>query len=484
MRKKIFRGLSVWMKLAITMFLYGLVLMIVTLSLSYYTNMLRMTSETKEKAGSMLELAVLASIDPLWNFNTTATIANGEALLKDKEICLVTIKEADGKEAYHQSKEAKLTKNMIVLEKEVIKDGQKIGAIKLGITKYYRQKTMMEDLIRNLFITLAIVIGLMMTYFLSQGVTKRINRIITGLTEGADLASMASEGLSSASQELSEGSAEQASSIEETSSVLQEIATTFRQTYANIEQTRRLSELTKEASEKGNSEMQDMIGAMSEIKKSSDAIAKIIRVIDDIAFQTNILSLNAAIEAARAGEAGAGFAVVAEEVRNLAGRSAQAAKDTAEMIKTNIELSANGVLVTERIKNALNEITTQAKKVNQLMDEIAAASEEQSQGIEQVNNAIAQMENVTQQNSVNAEETAATSRELSIQAQKLREIIRELSELVNGVRENQNQHHQASSDLSNTASQKQENSLPQGNNQETKGISPEEVIPLDDDPKF
>lgn len=479
MKKKLFGGLSLWMQFAVTLIIFGVILLVVTLSLSYYTNVVRMSNDTRAQAQSMLELAALASIDPLWNYNSTATISNGEALLKDKEVCSVEIKEADGKVVYQKSKDQKLTKNMIVLEKEVVKEGQTIGMIKLGITKYYREKTMIEDLIRNFIITLGIIMGLMITFFTTQGITKRINTIIASLTEGADLATTASEGLSSASQELSEGSSEQASSIEETSATLQEIATTFRQTNANIEQTRQLSELTKDASEKGNSEMQDMIGAMSEIKKSSDEIAKVIKVIDDIAFQTNILALNAAIEAARAGESGAGFAVVAEEVRNLAGRSAQAARDTAEMIKTNIELSANGVTVTERIKDALKEITTQAKKVSQLMDEIAAASEEQSHGIEQVNSAIVQMENITQQNSVNAEETAATSGELSKQAQKLQEVIRELSELVNGVVKEKVELHSPT-----LFSKKNKGSQPSNNNQTTKTISPEDIIPLDHDGKF
>ncbi|HEX3045758.1 MAG TPA: methyl-accepting chemotaxis protein [Bacillota bacterium] len=321
------------------------------------------------------------------------------------------------------------------MEKNVVKDGEVIGQIKLGITKYFRVKTMVADLLRNVIITLVIIIGLMVTYFLSQGITRRINTIITSLTEGANQTAAASEQLAAASEQLSEGSSLQAGSIGETSATLQEIATMFRQNYNNIQQTSRLSEFTKEAAEKGNHEMQAMINAITEIKKSSDRIAKIIKVIDEIAFQTNILALNAAIEAARAGEAGEGFAVVAEEVRNLAGRSAQAAKDTSAMIEANIELSANGVSATERIKTALSEITTQANKVSLLMDEITAASQEQSQGIEQINQTIIQMESVTQQNSTNAEETAATSGELSKQALNLREIIQQLYELVNGNKE-------------------------------------------------
>lgn len=131
----------------------------------------------------------------------------------------------------------------------------------------------------------------------------------------------------------------------------------IQQNNANIRQATQLSEHTTEAAERGNLEMQEMINVISEVKKSSDRIAKIIKVIDDIAFQTNILALNAAIEAARAGDAGLGFAVVAEEVRNLAQRSAQAAKDTTGMIESNIELSANGVSVTEKVKEALSEIS-------------------------------------------------------------------------------------------------------------------------------
>jgi methyl-accepting chemotaxis protein len=196
----------------------------------------------------------------------------------------------------------------------------------------------------------------------------------------------------------------------------------FQQSNANTSQAAQLSGQAKDSANKGNKEMQEMMTSMVEIKNSSDQIAKIIKVIDDIAFQTNILALNAAIEAARAGEAGMGFAVVAEEVRNLAQRSAQAAKDTTAIIESNIELSGNGVSVVGRVRNALAEITLQANKVNELMNELLAASQEQSQGVEQVSKAMIQMETVTQLNAASAEETASASEEVNCPSRKYEKI--------------------------------------------------------------
>jgi methyl-accepting chemotaxis protein len=193
-----------------------------------------------------------------------------------------------------------------------------------------------------------------------------------------------------------------------------------------------LAAQTKVASDKGNDEMENMMYSMIEIKKSSDQIKKIIKVIDEIAFQTNILALNAAVEAARAGDAGMGFAVVAEEVRNLAQRSAQAASDTAYMIEGNIELSETGVSVAKRVGESLSEITIQANKVKDLMEEIDTASQEQSQGILQINKAIGQMEKATRQNETISEESAGASEELGDQVESLKEVIYKLAELING----------------------------------------------------
>lgn len=277
-----------------------------------------------------------------------------------------------------------------------------------------------------------IVIGLLMSILISRTISRPFNISIRNLTAGADQVAAASAQLSASSQQLSGGSTEQASAIEETSTTLEESAAMIQQNTEHTKQAALLAKQAKELSDKGNQEMQDMISSMAELKKSSAQIGRIIKVIDDIAFQTNILALNAAIEAARAGEAGMGFAVVAEEVRNLAQRSAQAAKDTTAIIESNIDLSDKGTHVVELVKDSLAEITLQTKKVSELMEEIAAASQEQAQGIEQVNQAIAQVELVTQQNASTAEENAAASEELNTQSQSMMGIIHQLNLLING----------------------------------------------------
>jgi methyl-accepting chemotaxis protein len=269
------------------------------------------------------------------------------------------------------------------------------------VTENEKENQNAKQIITNTFwfllllMIVGIVFGVLGSLLMARSITKPINQIVTGLADSSDQVAAASNQLSGSAQQLSQGSAEQASAIEETSTTLQETTTMLQQNSANTKQAVMLSEQTKDSADKGNYEMQAMMKSIQEIKKSSDQIAKIIKIIDDIAFQTNILAHNAAIEAARAGEAGMGFAVVAEEVRNLAQRSAQAAKDTTAIIESNIELSNQGVNIAEKVKDVLNEITIRAQKVNELMGEIDAAGLEQTQGVEQINKALLKMENVT-----------------------------------------------------------------------------------------
>jgi len=346
--------------------------------------------------------------------------------------------------------------------------------------------------------SLIIIIGLGLSYYMARSLSLPILRAVSELNEGSVQVAAASEQLSSASQQLAEGTSEQASAIEETSATLEETASMVSQ---NTEHTREAAQLSKKAmlsAEKGNQEMSSMMRSMEELKKSSDQIAKIIKVIDGIAFQTNILALNAAVEAARAGEAGMGFAVVAEEVRNLAQRSAQAAKDTAVIIENNIDLAENGYQVSIKVHETLGEIVAESKIISELMEEITAASQEQTQGISQINKAISQMEQVVQQNAASAEETAAASAELTSQAENIKDIIANLFSLVSGQKATQTV--TAKTNSRQTATGKRALTVPNYNNQnylqqvpksrqlnpadnKLEIVSPEEIIPLEDDPQ-
>lgn len=194
-----------------------------------------------------------------------------------------------------------------------------------------------------------------------------------------------------------------------------------------------LANQTRIAADGGSASMVEMEKAMAGIKESSQRIGKIVKAIDEIAFQTNILALNAAVEAARAGEAGAGFAVVAEEVRNLAQRSAQSAKETASSIEDALQRSNNGVQISGQVSLSFREIVEKARQVDELVGEIARASTEQSQGVGQVTVAVSQMDKVTQSNAASAEESAAASEELTAQAEVMRESIHDLQTLVGGI---------------------------------------------------
>jgi methyl-accepting chemotaxis protein/methyl-accepting chemotaxis protein-1 (serine sensor receptor) len=236
--------------------------------------------------------------------------------------------------------------------------------------------------------------------------------------------------VASSAQSLSRGAAEQAASLEETSASMEEMASMTRRNAENSHRAAIVMGETEQLVHGAQAALHEMVASMTAIKDSSDKVSKIIKTIDEIAFQTNILALNAAVEAARAGQAGMGFAVVADEVRALAQRSAQAAKDTAILIEESIGRSYEGHQKVAQVTTAIHAITTSAVTVKGLVDEVSVASRQQAQGIDQVSQALAQMEKVTQTTAATAEESAAASEELSAQAEAAMGVVSQLATLV------------------------------------------------------
>ncbi|WP_050817370.1 methyl-accepting chemotaxis protein, partial [Bordetella pertussis] len=250
-----------------------------------------------------------------------------------------------------------------------------------------------------------------------------LTRTVAAVRRGVDEINVGSREISAGNTDLSSRTEEQAASLEETAASMEQLASTVKQNADNARQANQLAGVASDVAERGGSAVSEVVTTMQDISASSRKISEIVSVIDGIAFQTNILALNAAVEAARAGEQGKGFAVVAGEVRSLAQRSAQAAKEIKVLIEDSVGKVGTGSQQVERVGATMQEIVASVKRVTDIMGEISAASEEQSSGIEQVNRAVSQMDEVTQQNAALVEEAAAAAGSLQEQAQRLAEAV-------------------------------------------------------------
>jgi len=312
-------------------------------------------------------------------------------------------------------------------------EGKIAGMLFIGKDRAFLIRTQREMVVTVGISVLAIVVLMALAaFFIARSIVGPIQRVSQGLVDSTARVASVSAQVSGSSKVLSDGAAEQAAAIEETSSSLEEMASMTKQNAGNAGQADGLMKQVEQFVAQSNDSIGKLSASMQEITRASEETQKIVKTIDEISFQTNLLALNAAVEAARAGEAGAGFAVVAEEVRNLAKRAAESARNTAGLIEGTIQKVKEGSGLMGVTHESFTKVAGSATQVAELLAEIATASREQSQGIDQVNKAVGDVDKVTQQNAANAEESAAASEELATQADQMKAMVNELLALIGG----------------------------------------------------
>jgi len=379
----------------------------------------RMKENHERDLGSAVETRLQAINAPLDRY---VSIVGQTIELAQKDLAAAEAGFSAVQQSFHDMEEA-----MGALSEEIEKSAAAAHAASAE-----RFKAFVPMVLASAAVGLGLLAGL--SWLVARSIPQPFAAVIRRLADAARNNASSSTLVAGNSAALAQAASEQAASLEETSASLEEISSMARRNAEGAGRAKDLAREARTAADTGTGDVGAMVRAMDDIKASSDGVAKIIKTIDEIAFQTNILALNAAVEAARAGEAGAGFAVVAEEVRALAQRSATAAKETAEKIADAVAKSRTGAEACTKVAGSLDQIAGKARELDSLIGEIAQASQEQTKGIAQVNGAVAEMDKLVQGSAARAEEGASVAQELTHQATDLGECVGELGRLVGGVR--------------------------------------------------
>ncbi len=282
----------------------------------------------------------------------------------------------------------------------------------------------------GLLVVLLVMVGGFVFYRYASRTLDSVGQIALELDRGAGQVTAASQQVASSAQQIAEGASQQAASLEQTSSAVEELAAQTRSSADAAQQAVELGQRARQAATRGTDTTDQLNTAMEAINESSVQIGRIIKVVEEIAFQTNLLALNAAVEAARAGEHGKGFAVVADEVRNLAQRAAEASREIAMLVEDSVSKAKDGARVAESVGDALRVIIQDVEQVTSLLDGIAQSNEEQAEGVSQMNHAITQIDRVTQSNAASAEQSASTAQELAAQATMVQTLVQRLRDVI------------------------------------------------------
>jgi len=380
---------------------------------------------------------------PVWFMNEDQIWQIVESEMLNKKIYAVVVKEADNKKVIlsgQRDKDWKTIKavgkiddnNIIVKSEEIISEEKTVGFVDIYFTTRFIEESL-KDLVFFMIVkvvAMSLCLVFILLFIVNFFLVNPISQVIEGLAAVRSEVASAGDQVSAAGMELTDRSSKQASAIEETSASLEEMDSMTKQNAQNVTHANNLMIETSQVVRDAAASMDKLTNSIDRLSKTSEETRNIIKTIEQIAFQTNLLALNAAVEAARAGYAGAGFAVVAEEIRNLAMRSSEAARNTAAMIEASIQETKNEIDLVYKTNDAFTNLSQGAKKVGELLGEVATSSQEQADGIEQVAKAMSEIDRVTQENTASVSRTTSVIEEMRNETDRMKEFISELVALV------------------------------------------------------